>query len=52
MRNSEATVDAAAKALGKFEIHTQHKDDGYGRFPPLKQLKEFQAENAKLKDVC
>lgn len=26
MRNSEATVDAAAKALARFEAHTKHKD--------------------------
>jgi len=26
MRNSEATVDAAAKALARFETHTKHKD--------------------------
>ena len=26
VRNSEATVDAAAKALARFEVHTKHKD--------------------------
>lgn len=26
MRNTEATVDAAAKAMARFEIHTKHKD--------------------------
>jgi len=26
IRNSEATVDAAAKALARFEVHTKHKD--------------------------
>lgn len=26
MRNSEATVDAAAKSLARFEAHTKHKD--------------------------
>lgn len=26
MRHSEPTVDAAAKALNRFEVHTKHRD--------------------------
>lgn len=44
MRNSEATVDAAAKALARFEAHTKHKDFRAFHFEQAIAFKKHLAE--------
>ena len=44
MRNSEATVDAAAKALARFEAHTKHKDFKAFHFEQAVAFKRHLAE--------
>lgn len=44
MRNSEATVDAAAKALARFEAHTKHKDFKVFHFEQAIAFKKYLAE--------
>lgn len=44
MRNSEATVDAAAKALARFEAHTKHRDFKAFHFEQAIAFKKHLAE--------
>lgn len=44
MRNNEATVDAAAKALARFEAHTKHKDFKVFHFEQAIAFKKYLAE--------
>lgn len=44
IRNSEATVDAAAKALARFEAHTKHKDFKAFHYEQAIAFKKYLAE--------
>ncbi|MEQ1720512.1 MAG: tyrosine-type recombinase/integrase [Nitrosomonas sp.] len=44
VRNSEATVDAAAKAMARFEIHTKHKDFKAFHYEQAIAFKKYLAE--------
>lgn len=48
MRNGEATVDAAAKALARFEAHTKHKDFKAFHFEQAIAFKKHLAEQKAL----
>lgn len=48
MRNSEATVDAAAKALARFEAHTKYKDFKAFHFEQAIAFKKHLAEQKAL----
>ncbi len=44
MRNSEATIDATAKALARFEVHTKHRDFKAFHFEQAIAFKKHLAE--------
>lgn len=48
MRNSEATVDAAVKALARFEAYTKYKDFNAFHYEQAIAFKKYLAEQLNL----